>query len=203
MQLDHLAVAATTLAEATAHVEDALGLPMQPGGQHDVFGTHNTLMGLADGLYLEAIAIDPQAAPPNRPRWFDLDRFSGMARLTNWICAVDDIATTLAKIPEDVGKPVSLTRGALRWQMAVPSDGILPFDNMFPALIQWQGTLHPSAVLTNPGCQLRRLTVCHPKAGSMTDVLLPLLSDERVRYEVGAPGLHAEFETPHGLRVLE
>jgi len=40
-----------------------LGVPFQPGGRHDVFGTHNALLGLADGLYIEAIAIaiDPDA----------------------------------------------------------------------------------------------------------------------------------------------
>ena len=78
MELDHFAIAANTLAEATAHVEEALGVPLQPGGEHAVFGTHNRLLGLADGLYLEAIAIDPEATPERSPRWFDLDSFSGM-----------------------------------------------------------------------------------------------------------------------------
>ena len=40
-----------------------------------------------------------------------------------------------------------LSRGDLRWQMAVPGDGILPFDNMFPALMQWHSP-HPAAQLT-------------------------------------------------------
>ena len=39
-----------TLAEATAHVEAALGVPMQaPVANMRFFHTHNTLMGLADG----------------------------------------------------------------------------------------------------------------------------------------------------------
>ena len=46
--LDHIAVAATDLGHGTKWVEQALGVPMQPGGQHAHFGTHNTLLGLGD-----------------------------------------------------------------------------------------------------------------------------------------------------------
>ena len=113
MELDHIAVAGETLAEATAHVEAALGVPMQPGGEHAVFHTHNTLMGLADGLYLEAISVNPAAPVPERPRWFDLDRFAGPARLTNWICRCDDLDATLAALPDGFGAPVELQRGDL------------------------------------------------------------------------------------------
>ncbi len=57
MLLDHLAVSGETLEAAQNYVEEALGVSMQTGGEHAVFHTHNKLMGLADGLYLEAIAI--------------------------------------------------------------------------------------------------------------------------------------------------
>ena len=36
-------------------------------------GTHNRLLGLGTNVYLEVIAIDTEAAPPARPRWFSLD----------------------------------------------------------------------------------------------------------------------------------
>ena len=188
MELDHFAIAANTLAEATAHVEEALGVPLQPGGEHAVFGTHNRLLGLADGLYLEAIAIDPEATPERQPRWFDLDRFDGAARITNWICRSGDLDSTLAALPVDAGAPVSLTRGDLSWQMAVPKSGILPYDNIFPALIQWQGP-HPAPRLTQQGCSLRRLVVSHPEAQALAE-LLPL-DDARVVFETGPAALRA------------
>ena len=199
MELDHFAIAANTLAEATAHVEEALGVPLQPGGEHAVFGTHNRLLGLADGLYLEAIAIDPEATPERQPRWFDLDRFEGAARITNWICRSSDLASTLAALSVDAGAPVSLTRGDLSWQMAVPNSGILPYDDIFPALIQWQGP-HPAPRLTQQGCSLRRLVVSHPEAQALAE-LLPL-GDARVVFEPGPAALRAEIDTPHGLRHL-
>ncbi|WP_299944381.1 VOC family protein [uncultured Ruegeria sp.] len=200
MLLDHLAVAGETLEEASAHIEDALGVRLQAGGKHEKFGTYNRLLGLRDGLYLEAIAIDPEASSPQRTRWFDLDRFTGSPRLTNWICRVSDIEASLSVFPDGVGQPIDLNRGALRWRMAVPPNGRLPFDNLFPALIQWQGDLHPAQMLQDSGCQLRRLIVCHPDA---LDLAKNLGALESVVFDSGPAALRAEFETPHGLRVLE
>ncbi|MBE1283004.1 MAG: VOC family protein [Rhodobacteraceae bacterium] len=199
MKLDHLAVAGETLEAAVAHVEAVLGVPMQPGGQHPVYGTHNALLGLDDGLYLEAIAVDPDAEPERRPRWFDLDRFFGPARIGNWICRCEDLSAVLQALPVAAGQPVPLSRGDLRWQMAVPESGVLPFDNMFPALIQWQSD-HPAPRLTQQGCRLLRLSVTHPEAEALSDLLL--LQDPRVSFETGPAGYEALFDTPHGRRIL-
>mgnify|MGYP000223751891 CR=1 FL=1 len=199
MKFDHLAVAGETLEEARAHVEEALGVPMQPGGEHAVFGTHNFLLGLADGLYLEAIAINPAATPQRQPRWFDLDRFSGAPRISNWICNCTEMPGLLQRLPEGVGEPVALTRGDLKWAMAVPQSGILPFDNCFPALIEWHSA-HPAPRLQQQGCTLRRFAVSHPEAANLRE-LLPL-KDPRLVYVVGDPGFEAEFDTPAGRRVL-
>ena len=60
LELDHIAVAGESLEEAVAHAEAAVGMPLLPGGEHPRYGTHNQLLGLGRGLYLEAIAIDPR-----------------------------------------------------------------------------------------------------------------------------------------------
>lgn len=202
MELDHLAVACETLEDGRAKVEAALGVTLQSGGQHAHFGTHNLLLGLEDGLYLEVIAIDPETPPPAWPRWFDLDRFSGDPRLTNWICRTDNMATTLVALPE-AGAPIALTRGALSWTMAVPETGALPFDNLFPAVIEWgAGVTHPATGLHASGCRLTRLVVSHPAGDQLAERLRPHLGDSRVVFETGAPGMRAEFDTPSGSRVL-
>lgn len=201
LEFDHIAIAGETLEAARSYVEDALSTRLQPGGDHAVFHTHNALLGLEDGLYLEAIAINPSAPQPNRPRWFDLDDFAGTPRLTNWICRCDDLPGILAGIDADMGAPVALQRGDLRWQMAVPSNGKLPFDNCAPALMQWQSAVHPASRLNASGIRVRRLTVCHPKALALRD-LLSDLQDDRIAIETGPAGLHAVFETPNGLREI-
>lgn len=202
LELDHLAVAAETLEDGRALVEAALGVSLQQGGQHPRFGTHNLLLGLEDGLYLEVIAVDPAAPAPAVARWFDLDRFAGRPRLGTWICRCDDIAAALAQAPAGAGAPVDLTRGDLRWRMAVAADGRMPFDGAFPALIQWQGA-HPAARLAPSGCRLRRWIVTHPAADDLRAALARLMTDPRVIIETGREkALRAEVETPHGLRVL-
>jgi Glyoxalase-like domain len=200
--LDHLAVSAGDLAEGVAWVEDALGVSLAGGGQHPHMATHNRLLGLG-GLYLEVIAVDPAAPRPQYPRWFDLDNFQGRPRLTNWVARVISISAAVAVAPAGVGVPVALARGDYRWQMAVPEDGKLPFDGGFPALIAWAGDLHPSNALPESGLRLRRLIVTHPQAEDLRAALAGIFADERVVFVGGDRAMQAEFDTPHGVRVLE
>lgn len=198
LELDHLAVLARDLSEGAAAVARALGVTMGPGGRHAAFGTHNRLLSLGPGAYLEAIAVDPEAPAPGRPRWFGLDAVTGAPRLGAWVLRCDDLDAALARLPE-AGAPMTLERGAYRWRMAVPAAGALPWDGMFPALIQWQGA-HPAPALAEAGCRLRRLTVTHPAAAELAARLG--LDDGRIGFVPGAPGLAAEIATPGGSRRL-
>ncbi len=200
LTLDHLAVVGETLAEAVAHVEEALGVHMGPGGEHAHFGTHNQLIGLADGIYLEAISANPAAGDLPYPRWFDLDRLQGAPRLGNWICRIDDMDAELARLDVDAGKVVHLTRGDLRWRMAVPDSGVLPFDNRFPALIRWDVEVTPAEILAPSGVALTRLEVAHPEFEDLAAHVG--LNDPRVVFVAGEAALQATFDTPHGQRVL-
>ncbi|MDQ2064941.1 VOC family protein [Xinfangfangia sp. CPCC 101601] len=200
LRFDHIAISALSLEEGVAHVEAALGVALQGGGQHAHMATHNRLLGLGD-LYLEVIAADPSAPKPAWPRWFDLDRFTGPPRLTNWILACDDIEAVLAAAPAGAGKPVALARGDYRWQMAVPANGQLPYDGAYPALIQWQGDKHPAQALSDLGIRLTLLEVAHPQAEALRSVLP--LQDPRVQILPGPhKALRATFSTPHGTRVI-
>ena len=199
--LDHIAVACTDLAEGTAWVSDLLGVPLQAGGQHARYGTHNTLLGLADGLYLEVIAKDPSATPEAGHAWFGLDDFSGRPRLANWICRTDDLAKAVTQAPPEVGPPHQLSRGDLRWQITVPDDGSLPFKGAYPTLIEWAaGTVHPATRLTDQGCRLESLTISHPQMAEVA-TLMPL-HDPRVTLKRGSFALVAEIDTPSGRKVL-
>lgn len=202
-ELDHIAVAGETLAEAVAHSEAALGVPLLPGGQHSHFATHNQLLGLQDGLYFEAIAIDPSQPSPAFPRWFGLDDFRGPARLDKWILRCTDIAAAQASFPE-AGDPVRLTRGALSWTMLVPRDGRLPFGGQFPAIIQWHTDTPPGRSLPKADLSLEQLVIASPDADALSARLSPLFSDARVQF-VTEPGrsLTARFRSPAGTRVLQ
>lgn len=199
--LDHIAVVAETLDAGQAWVEERLGIKMEPGGQHPVMGTHNRLMGLEGGEYLEVIAIDPSLPTPARARWFGLDQVSGPPRLGNWICRCASLNAMLEILPNTVGEPVALSRGSLSWKMVVPEDGILPFDQTFPALIEWQSGGHPAQSLRQTGCRLTGIGIQHPRAAELSNLLAPYVSDPRVTFANGAPRLLAEITTAQGKKV--
>ena len=203
LRLDHLAVVAADLETGVAAVEAALGVRLAAGGQHPHMGTHNRLLNLGDA-YLEVIAPDPAQPRPTHARWFSMDRFTGPPRLTNWICATDDLDAALAEAPEGAGTATALSRGDFRWRISIPASGTLPFDDAFPAMIQWEGSAHPAPRLPDAGVRLTGLTLIHPQATALRAWLAPRLSDPRVTVEAGpAKAMRATFATPAGPRHLD
>lgn len=192
--IDHLVIAAETLAEGVAWVEDRLGIACSGGGAHPAMGTHNRLIRLGD-LYLEVIAIDPEAAPPTQPRWFGLDTFSGPPRLVTWVARVPDLDAALAAAPCPA-QPLALTRGDLAWRFGVSPDGALCQAGAYPCLIEWQGDAHPVPRLAETPLRLFRLEVTLPDA-----LALPV-NDPRLVRHPGPPALSALIDTPQGLRHL-
>lgn len=201
-EFDHLAIAAATLGEGVEMVEDCLGVALDGGGQHVMMGTHNRLLSLGTGEYLEVIAIDPSLAAPERPRWFDLDRFTGAPKPRAWIARCGDLFETVAQAPAGLGSPMAFERGDLCWQMAVPDTGVLPFDGVYPALIEWNCADHPANRLADKGIKLEGIEISTPDPDSFTSALAAILTDKRVQVSQGEPGLKFVFQTPHGLRTL-
>jgi hypothetical protein len=197
LTLDHLAVAAPTLAAGLAHVRAALGLDLPPGGRHPAMATHNHLMRFALGEYLEVIAPDPAAAAPGRPRWFGLDTCRA-PRLAAWIARVDDLDAALAAAPVDLGRPLGMSRGDLTWRIAVPDDGTLPMDGIAPVLIEWPEGPHPSRRMADAGARLLALDLAHPRAADLAPWLAAHLADDRIRLTQGAPALLATIATQAG-----
>ena len=160
--LDHLVVAARTLDEGGAWIESRLGVAPVPGGKHETMGTHNRLLGLGGAAYLEVIAIDPQAPPPARARWFSLDapemqeRLAHGPALIHWVVRTDAIEDDVRQSKEPL-EILAFSRGPYRWRMALPPDGRLPCDGHCPTLIQWEGNKHPAESLPRSGCELVEL----------------------------------------------
>jgi hypothetical protein len=160
---DHLVIAAKTLDEGASWVERQLGVSPVPGGKHPTMGTHNRLLFIGPGRFLEVIAVDPEAPEPGRRRWFDLDDVAMRARLAkspaliHWVERTDDIEAALRDYPEIV-EVLALQRGPYRWRIAVPPDGRRPGGGTLPTLIQWEGGLHPAGALPDTGVRLAAFT---------------------------------------------
>ncbi|QXT40740.1 VOC family protein [Gymnodinialimonas ceratoperidinii] len=199
LTFDHIAVSAETLARGVQDVETALGQPLLPGGEHPDMGTHNRLLSFGPEEYFEVIAVNPAAEGPDQPRWFNLDNFRGATRVTNWICRCPDIEAAIAAAPEGIGVPWKLQRGDLRWSMAIPEDGKLPFGGLFPALIQWHDDAHPAPRLRDTGVRLKELRLHAPEAAALRAALGPLMSDPRVSIiPAEAARIEAVLATPTG-----
>ncbi len=201
--VDHLAVAASSL--DASPLEHRLGVPLAGGGKHARMGTHNRLLGVGGDAYLELIAIDPEGAPPGRPRWFALDEPAMQAlladgpRLVHWVARVE--TTELPPLPFDVGRWEPFQRGDLSWQLTVRGDGALPADGVVPSLICWGGPAHPAARLPDAGVTLECLELEHPRAPEVQRQL-DLLA---LPYHCSAgavPRISAHLRTPAGRRTL-
>ncbi len=222
LAIDHLVVAAPDLESGAAHVARTLGVAPAAGGAHPRMGTHNRLLGMAGGIYLEVIAIDPDAPPPQRPRWFGLDSAAMRARLregpflAHWVARADaqaGLSEWQARHPDRLAPVIPMTRGELRWRLTVPDDGSLPAwaqdgraagDGVFPTLIQWDVRPTPADTLPRAPLSLRRLRAGHPDAALLRAGLDWLGGAGLIELETAdvPPWLAAQIETPGGVKTL-
>ncbi|SAK76319.1 glyoxalase [Caballeronia fortuita] len=217
LKLDHLVIAARTLDEGAQFVAARFGVETAPGGAHPSMRTHNRLLNLWGGAYLEVIAADPSAAQAEapRPRLFALDDPSMQRRLdehgpqlVHWVARVDrpkSLARWREQYPARIPPVAAMSRGGNTWGLTVPDDGAFPAwqdagDGVLPSLIQWDTPRHPSAALPETGIALRSLTGFHPHAQAVSEQLAWLGAAHLMRVEptAGAPVLVAQFELPDG-----
>ncbi|CAG4900231.1 VOC family protein [Paraburkholderia saeva] len=225
LHLDHLVVTARTLDEGTQYVADALGVTPAGGGAHPLMRTHNRLLNLWGGVYLEVLAIDPEAhaqpaetAIAPRPRLFALDapethaRLAGGPYLSHWVARVErpkNLPRWREQYPERIAPVVPMSRGDFAWSLTVPDDGAFPAwlgagDGIAPSLIQWDTALHPSAVLPEAEVALKSLKGFHPQPDLIREQLEWLGAAHLIALDTSLDSarLVAEFETPAGLRSL-
>lgn len=202
--IDHLVIVAPDLQRGVAWAESALGVPIGPGGRHDRMGTHNRLLRLQGEVYLEVIAPDLAAPPPEMPRWFGLDDLAPTQApfLGAWVVRTNDIQATRAATELALGDVHTMTRGPWSWQITIPAQGQQPLDGLAPALIEWPGSEHPAQRMAESGVRLIGLTVHHPEPVRVHHLLqtLGLAHEVAVQSTLvdSAPFLDALFATPSG-----
>lgn len=207
--LDHLIVAAATLADGIDWVAAVAGAAPVPGGKHATMGTHNALLRLSASTYLEVIAIDPDAAKPARRRWFDLDDIALQAelaeqpRLIHWVARTDDIEAACAACPQPLGTIHALQRGDYRWRITIPDDGARPGRGLVPTLIQWDVPTHPTATLPKSNVTLAQLAGTHSDPAPLRAALAALgLGDAIAITFDRETRIAAMLRTPRGMATL-
>ncbi len=209
---DHLVVAARSLQEGVAWCEATLGVVPAAGGKHPTMGTQNRLLAVGSAgfarVYLEIIAIDPDAASPTRARWFDLDAsvlrqaIAASPRLVHWVVRTSDIETGIAALRaagHDPGTAINADRmtprGLLRWRIAVRDDGRRLAAGAVPLVIQW-GDVHPCDALPQSGVSIERVAVA-----GLGETLANLMGVSAA--PTGSAPLTVSLATPRGRVVLD
>jgi hypothetical protein len=210
LKLDHITVIAPTLIEGVSHVQNCLDLDVPFGTRHDYMGTHNHRFQLGDSVYLEIIALDPEGAAPERPRWFGLDNqdkvrsdWNAGRRLRGWVAsttAIDDVVALHGAI---FGDKVPLPNTNPTFDFTIPKDGSLPLNGAAPSIIDHRGDPTPMASIPDLRARLHSLTLEHPDPTAIETLYREL-------YIAHPPGIlqgpkilyRALIETPTGLKEL-
>jgi Glyoxalase-like domain len=208
--LDHLVVVAPDLAEGVAHVRDCLGLTMPEGGRHREMGTRNHLLRLGDAVFLEVIAVDPEAPAPPRARWFGLSEppkgradWDSGRRLRGFVARTDDLDGVLAAHQGLLGQAATVTRGALSWCFGVRPDGAWPADGAAPSVMDWGPSGSPARTMPDFGARLDALALTHPDPDGVRKLHAALgLADPPAVVPGDGPRWTARITTPSGPRTL-
>jgi hypothetical protein len=211
-KLDHLVIAADSVEQGVDYIRSELGVQIPKGGVHKTMGTHNHLMQLGNNCYLEVIAIDPDGAIPDQPRWFNLDdslmreSLRQQPRLITWVVNTADIDKLSRNSVFQIGAATELSRNNLRWKIALTEDGRLLANGYLPYIIQWLSTPHPSDAMADLGCRLVSLDIHHNRADWLASMLKSVAADQLVKIHPLADSesayLSASIETPSGIKVL-
>jgi hypothetical protein len=212
-RLDHLVIAAETLQQGVDYIRETMAVEIPPGGLHKSMATHNHLMQLGNSTYIEVIATNPDAAPPECPRWFNLDdalmrdSLHRQPRLICWVINTPNIQTTISKSMLHIGNPTRFSRDNLSWQIALTDDGRLLANGLVPYIIQWNTEQHPSCTMADLGCRLLTLDIYHNRPDWLNSVLASIRVDHLVRIHSLAdsepPYLSASIETPAGIISMD
>jgi Glyoxalase-like domain len=209
-EFDHIAVVAPDLGTGVARVREVLGFEPLTGGKHPLMGTHNCLLRLGEDVFMEVIAVDPDAPKPSIKRWFGLDdqaavrrNWQAGRRLGAYVARCHDVAATIGSHGDIFGQSTQLTRGDLVWTFGVRPDGTLPLGGALPHVMDWgsRGALAPA--LKDYGLKLRELVVEAPDPAAVHAGLdaIGITRKPTIR-RANSVRLSAAIDTPHGVRML-
>ena len=119
--------------------------------------------------FLEVIAVDEEAPPPDRRRWFGLDDVARVRRdweagrrLRAFVARTRSLDGLLARHGARLGEAVRVSRGELSWRFGLRPDGGLPEDGAVPCPIDWGAAGCPAPRMPDLGARLVGWSITHP-----------------------------------------
>lgn len=200
--IDHLVFCVPDLKKGIQIFEKQFGVAPVYGGQHLTRGTHNALLNLGAGCYLELLAIDPKNKSVSPPRWMGIDLTKKM-KLTRWAIKSTDFKkelTALKRANPKLGKAFAGSRKTstgdlLEWNMSLPLPE--PEIEILPFIVDWKNSIHPTENLEEK-CRLIELRASHPNPDFIQSTLDQLGAELKIESS-NQVSLIAKIETPNGI----
>lgn len=201
-QVDHILLGIDDLDRGMEHFEKLTGVRPVKGGKHPR-GTHNALVSLGDGAYLEILAVQPNVEPPKE--------YEGLRQLhaltpIGWAVSSQDgtelrnrlTSAGMAVTQPSEGSRTTPAGTTLAWQTFGLKEG---FEEA-PFFIVWSPqSAHPST--TSPtGCNLQQWRVAGPHLKNLEQLRSAL--DLRIEVaEAKSAALRASLQCPKGAVEFE
>ena len=203
--VDHLLYASANLQRGMDEIEALLGVRPAQGGRHPQYGTHNALLSLGPGMYLEVIARDPDLECPERGAFVDIPA-GGNSHLITWVFRTAGIQEAAAAAhsagiglgPVESGMRTRPDGSELSWQLTDPY--AMPMGGAVPFLIDWGNAVHPSAVAPSGG-RLVELVIEHPEAEKVRRAMSVIGAEIQI-IDCDKFRLFANIESKNGLVTL-
>lgn len=210
--VDHLLFAGPDLETLIAQLMHLSGVTPTTGGRHAGLGTHNALLGVEGGRYLELMAPDPNS--PTGAFAAAIDDLGEpalhtyCAHVTNLDALCTRAQTVGLEAVQAPGSRVLPDGTLLEWTLAFITGH--SYGGHFPFFIDWRGSKHPSTALTAE-LHLETLWLEHPDAAGLSELLHEVagfgsvgtgLSGELRPLAASSPRLRADLRGPHGYFCL-
>lgn len=186
-EIDHIVLAVPDLEQAIKEFKDKYYLDLVYGGKHESFGTHNALLNLGHGCYLEVLAPDPENTTFDGPRWMGAD-LSQQPVVCRWALKSNDLEKdkeALQKVNSAYGNIIEGSRqktdgSTLRWQMIRPLP--TPLIDIAPFMVDWKDSdSHPTDSLPE-NCELLSIELAHPEVEKMKPLFSELALDNDIHF---------------------
>lgn len=206
LAFDHLLHAGPQLDPLVDHARRMTGVAPAPGGRHVGKGTHNALVGLNGGAYLELLAVD--ATQPEGGAFAEAISGIANASLHAWCVRCDDADALAIRLDAMGHAPIRETMSrvtpdgvTLAWELLFPQGHA--FAGAAPFFIAWGVTPHPTSSLP-AAAFLDRLTVWQRDPQPLRTWLTAVgLHDSRIDVQTApARGLQAALHGRRGAFVL-
>lgn len=202
--IDHIVYGVGNLTKGMEKLHQLTGVQPTPGGKHLEFGTHNALLGLGQGVYLELIALDPENRKAQN-KWMGMELLAS-PKVIRWAIKSDDIimqAKILAEYKEELGIIKKGRRrrpdgSELSWKLTLPESS--SEVEICPFLIDWGDSVHPADGLSSQ-CSISNMTFFHPKP-KLSQNVLDLLSYDSKIIESKKERIEVTLNTPKGEIIL-